>query len=436
MTGTRATTADRLTRAEPVADAVLWEGYVLYPYRASAVKNRLRFNWGLVGPAAEPTLGATVLLSAGPGTLTVRVRHLHLATRHDGWDEAVPVSHNVTVDLATVADGVSRHRLVAPGGTGAEEPDGSGGLDAGRRRIQTIEGWLTVRGTDHGQHVAVELTVENDTPAEGDDWAQRLRASFVGCHLVTATDGHRFVSLLEPPDELADLAASLHHHRAWPVLIGPAPAADVVLVSPVILYDYPTVAPESAGEFFDGTEIDEMLALRVATLTDQEKAEARALDPRVRAIIDRHDDLDRDTMARLHGTLRSGTIVNPGAVDQRSVAADPGDAGTAWSEADLTDPADPADPMPAWSEAGPARALVGGRWIEPGSKVRLQPAKRADVHDMFLVGRLATVADVIHDVDGEIHVAVVVDDDPGADLYTLQRRFLYFAPDELGVADA
>jgi hypothetical protein len=227
----------------------------------------------------------------------------------------------------------------------------------------------------------------------------------VGCHLIVAADGDRFVSLLEPAGRLAGVVAELAHHRAWPVLIGSPPARDVMLISPVILYDYPRVAPESAGEFFDGTEIDEMLALRVHTLTEQEKAEARALDPRVRAIIDRHDELDPEAMARLHGVIRA------------------------------PDALDPIDPVPEWTTPGPRRAKVGPVTIEPGSKVRLRPSRRADVHDMFLAGRLATVADVIHDVDGEIHVAVLVDDDPGADLFALQRRFLYFGPEELLVEE-
>ena len=56
----------------------------------------------------------------------------------------------------------------------------------------------------------------------------------------------------------------------------------MMLCSPIILYDYPKIAPESAGDFFDGTEMDEMLTLRVLTLTDAEKQEMRNGDPRAR----------------------------------------------------------------------------------------------------------------------------------------------------------
>lgn len=389
-------TASRFDRAEPIADAVLWEGYVLYPYRASSAKNRLRFNWGVVGPAEEPTLAVTVLVSDAATTIDVRVRHLHLVVRSDGWDEAVPVTHGRSVTLQDLVAGPVEHPLVV-------EPSIAVDGDGLTRQRHAIDATLELCAQEHGRHVAVRAEVGNPAPCPDGDRTAALRSSLIGCHVLLATDGDHFVSLLEPPDELAELAASLEQHRAWPVLVGPPPARDLVLGSPVILYDYPTVAPESAGEFHDGTEIDEMLALRVHALTDEEKVEARALDPKSRAIIDRHDELDPEVMARLHGTRRPADL-----------------AATK-----------PVDPHPEWSDPGPDRALVGGTWIRPGSKVRLQPTGRADVHDMFLIGRRATVADVVHDVDGGIHVAVTVDDDPAAEFLELQRRFLYFAPDDL-----
>ena len=79
----------------------------------------------------------------------------------------------------------------------------------------------------------------------------------------------------------------------------------VMLSSPIILYDHPAVAPESHGDLFDATEIDEILALRVLTLTDEEKAEARGTDPRAAAIVDRIDDMAPEVWERLHGTLRA-----------------------------------------------------------------------------------------------------------------------------------
>jgi hypothetical protein len=173
-----------------------------------------------------------------------------------------------------------------------------------------------------------------------------------------------------------------------------------VLASPVILYDYAAVAPESVGDFYDGTEIDEMLTLRVQTMTDEEKAEARATDRRAAAIIDRCEAMPSDVQATLHGTRR-----------------------------------EPIDPHPDWSTRGPGEVLVGGRPVTRGSKVVLRPLRRADAHDLFLVDRAATVAEVVHDVDGEVHLAVTVDDDPAAELMDWHGRYLYFGPDEVVVDD-
>jgi hypothetical protein len=78
-----------------------------------------------------------------------------------------------------------------------------------------------------------------------------------------------------------------------------------VLASPIILEDHPQLAPESAGELFDSTEIDEILSLRILTLTDEEKAEMRGADERARAILDRTESLTQDDFMRMHGTLRS-----------------------------------------------------------------------------------------------------------------------------------
>ena len=59
-------------------------------------------------------------------------------------------------------------------------------------------------------------------------------------------------------------------------------------------------------------------------------------------------------------------------------------------------------------------------------------ARRADAQDLFLIGREAVVEAVLHDVDGQVHVAVLPLSDPTmAELQRAQGRFLYFGPDEL-----
>ena len=65
--------------------------------------------------------------------------------------------------------------------------------------------------------------------------------------------------------------------------------------------------------------------------------------------------------------------------------------------------------------------------------MRLRPHGRADILDMALAGKAATVEAIEQDYDGQIYLAVTVDDDPGKDLGMLRQpghRF-FFRPEEV-----
>jgi hypothetical protein len=202
-------------------------------------------------------------------------------------------------------------------------------------------------------------------------------------------------------------------HRCWPVLAGEGAETDadagtstVVLASPIILYDFPEVAEQSAGALFDSTEIDEILTLRVMTMTDEEKAEARATDPRAREIIDRCDQLSPSALQQLHGILR-----NPHATPPEVPWWDPAADEAVRPELD--------------------KVFIDGVPVCKGSLVRVHPSRRADAQDLFFADQLARVTAVLSDVDGRVHVALVLADDPAADLHDWYGRYWYFAPDEL-----
>ena len=228
--------------------------------------------------------------------------------------------------------------------------------------------------------------------------------------LLIETTGGGFVSLLDPPAEAQAAAADCRQHRCWPVLAGPAGRTDVVLVSPIILYDHPEVAPESAGELFDSTEIDEILTLRVLTLTDAEKAEARATDPRAAEIIDRCENMSPEDLQRLHGVLRDphalaaatdpappgGSAVPPEFAE--AVAAVQLDAETPWFDT---------GGQPWWDPAVDERVqpevdavVIDGVSVSKGSLVRVHPNRRADAQDLFFADQVARVTAVLGDVDG------------------------------------
>ena len=71
--------------------------------------------------------------------------------------------------------------------------------------------------------------------------------------------------------------------------------------------------------------------------------------------------------------------------------------------------------------------------LRPGDQVRLRPRPGADIIDLALAGQTATIQSIEQDYEGRVHLAVVVDDDPGRDLGVLLQpghRF-FFSPDEV-----
>ena len=303
---------DRFDAGREVADALLYEGYVLYPYRASAPKNTnaLRWQFGVLVPpayAGEPCAQRTecLLEARGPCRLSVRLRFLQLQARTEGekpaWDEAV----ERCVDVQLAVDPSAATEVVEPFEFGAD----ASVADGVRREQWNVRGRLTVRVEPVVAEVpAVKLTVitENTSLWDPGDAARHevVRRSMVAAHTLAAVEDAAFVSSLDPPSWAAAGVDACECEHTFPVLVGATGARDALLSSPIIVYDYPEVAPESPGNFFDSTEIDELLTLRTLTLTDAEKAEARGTDPQAAAIIDRIEALGRAEIRRLHGTTR------------------------------------------------------------------------------------------------------------------------------------
>lgn len=200
-----------------------------------------------------------------------------------------------------------RSRRPEPRGSALEsspvEPAVQGTLDYDVAEPEPGVYKLRVQVSNTGTYGAIG-ECEGGTDAAETSRDAALRHSLAAAHVVLRVEGGRFVSLTDSPERYRSLAASCQNVGVWPVLVGPEGSDDCMLASPIILSDHPQIAPESAGDFFDGTEIDEILALRVLTLTDEEKAEARRTDHRAREIVDRAESLAPDDWARLHGAVR------------------------------------------------------------------------------------------------------------------------------------
>ena len=111
---------------------------------------------------------------------------------------------------------------------------------------------------------------------------EALPWALVAAHMIISVSGGEFISMTDPPIWARAAVAECQNIGGWPVLGDPDGGRQVMLSAPIILYDNPELAPESPGELYDGTEIDEILTLRTLALSDAEKAEARATDPRAR----------------------------------------------------------------------------------------------------------------------------------------------------------
>jgi hydrogenase maturation protease len=294
---------------EKIANAVLYEGYLLYPYRPSSVKNQRRFTFGVLVPPAysdaqsgteTASMRTECLVRGGPATsLDVRVRFLQVIesrASQDGQDE-VPWQDSVERDVR-LTDCLLGDLLARPRCAEFCFP-------APRNFIQgAVE--LTAEHLEEGLfQVAAHVT--NWTPLDHAEQLSRdevLPHSFAATHTILVAREGQFVSLLDPPDPWRPAAARCRNAGTWPVLVGEHGERSTMLSSPIILYDYPQVAAESPGDLFDATEIDEILTLRILTLTEDEKSEMRGSGEQARRILERTETLPAEQLMKLHGALR------------------------------------------------------------------------------------------------------------------------------------
>lgn len=356
---------------EAIADAVLYEGYMLYPYRASALKNQQRWNFGVVCPPFyETSQGGTessimqtecVCEVDGLSVLNIRIRFLQLSNR-DVVEPAdcellpfecghvvnevgkhfagLPVLEMDGVPLQPWQEAIEREVLL-PGIQFKEEqatksfpfsfaatrtfkpvidPEtgSTGALMVQNRKDVVGEVQVTISqlkstsvspDEQFNGRQAIKLTIairnlteNNDTKDSTRDEA--LLLSFVSTHTIVEITNGAFVSSLEVPPNYEPAVASCKNIGTFPVLVGEGRSRDCVLSSPIILYDYPQIAPESAGDLFDGTEIDEILTLRIMSLTDDEKLEMRSVDEMARKLLERTESMTEEDLMKLHGAMK------------------------------------------------------------------------------------------------------------------------------------
>ncbi|HEX5188538.1 MAG TPA: hypothetical protein VFW16_03295 [Streptosporangiaceae bacterium] len=466
-----------MDQARKVADAVLYEGYLLYPYHQSAQKNQARFQFGVHMPPdygsvdpTEPSASQTECLveCADDAQVLVSVRFLQLqrrrvvqmlpdsgrtrdvasltvdGTEYTAWDEAIEREQQICAEVRELLSGDLALTLhVEPGEATQDVVVASTGRVAGRlvRSWSAIDGVIRLRaGRTAGPYGALKLGVriENHSlpatrPRTREDG---LTHALIAAHTLIWVPGGRFLSMTDPPEWAAPAVAGCENIGTWPVLAGPPDCHDLVLASPVILYDHAEVAPESDGDLFDATEIDEILTLRTLALTGEEKRAARATDRKAAELMDRLEGMPPEMFDRLHGAIRYLRSA-PGGTSNGTSVGGTNDTGPATGEPAVAEPGKPETPW--WDPGADAsvspetdHVVIAGVRIARGSRVTMLPgARRADAQDLFLTGREATVQAIFHDVDGNVHVAVSPDGDEAADLQGSHGRYLYFGVDEV-----
>lgn len=352
-------------KVEKIANAILYEGYLLYPYRKSALKNQHRFNFGLIEP--NDFFQTQVLVSGEAKNFSVTIRFLQIQNRQvvdeqgnkverveiDGkifetWDETVErkIETTETTDFCftshyfseILTDGKAKFiRLIN---------QISGRIEIEKERIrENLHRWT--------------VKIFNLSETE----------KFISAHAILSVEMGEFISLLEYEQNFENEVKALQQKTLFPVLI----KKNVMLASPIILYDYPKVAPESVGDFYDATEIDELLTLRIWTMTDREKIEAAALDSRAKKIL---HQAEKTELMDLHGVFRQKNL-------------------------------------------------------QIGQKVRLKPKKSADAFDIFLENQIAVIEKIEIDFENKQYFVVSLENDEGRNLEKSIAHRYFFSSEEL-----
>jgi hypothetical protein len=426
-----------------VADAILYEGYILYPYRKSSLKNQQRWTFGGLFPSEYAARGGgdrsflhceCLVRGSDETRITVQLRFLQVAARkiarlreaarridaaaspaydivdalnvggksYMPWDEAMAREESTSaLLLADLLRGPIETRFAFAAETKVEPLSAEDGAIVGLilRETNALSARLILSAVETAPGAfRLAVRAENTTPIDERLCTKRDLAAplaLASTHMVLNVDDGTFTSLIDPPEDLIAASQACSNEGCWPVLAGEDGTSDTVLAAPIILYDYPKIAPESDADLFDGTEIDEILILRILTMTDAEKREMASGDARAQAMLARLESMSPAEMSKLHGAWRN-------------VAGDP--------------------------RAGkPELVSMNHGGLAVGDRVLLKPHKGGDVMDIVLSGKVAIIEAIERDFEDRIHVAVVVEDDPGREFGNGRfpgHRF-FFAPDEM-----
>src|SRR5689334_11392970 len=220
---------------ERIAETVLYEGYLLWPYRRSAIKNQKRWNFGGVYPrsfsetarSGDPwEMQTQCLVSGSDASLAVKVKFLQAVERKVGrwnleggldfveslevdserylaWEEAREQER--VIEFQKLSDLAIAHRfaLSVPEGSEKEDIFSRAGKNMGAlvRSWRSLEGEIEVKAESLREPLfRITVQIRNLTPRAGPDREAALKQTFLSTHTILQVDGGEFISLTDPPE--------------------------------------------------------------------------------------------------------------------------------------------------------------------------------------------------------------------------------------------
>jgi hypothetical protein len=287
-----------------ITNTLLYEGYSIFPYHRSAIKNQKPIPFGVVYPRSYnshnphfPAEMRSECIVCGSKIFSVHITicFLHLLkTNNDGWQ---------TVERRIETENIITDELLI---NSQKIPFYFNGEN--ENEILPIRGEVVIKteaieNIDNAFKISANV-INNSLSADAKNLSrdEALRQSFLSTHIIlTATSGE-FISSQDPPEKFGAAIAQCKNVGAWPILIGEENTT--MLCSPIIVYDHPEIHPQSKTDLFDSTEIEEALMLHFAAMSDEEKNNIANSDEKLRAMFNKVSEVTPQEMIGLHGGMK------------------------------------------------------------------------------------------------------------------------------------
>lgn len=341
---------------EKLTKTLLYEGYSLFPYYRSSIKNQKPIPFGVIFPkdyhafhefSFSEIQSQTVLISSNELTVNIGIRFLHLrktelfqkvndaGDNHDfvptgsfdvngktyqaGWQT---IERKINTGQLPIADLLKESKTIPIEFDNMNEGEIIFNEEKEIVARQTtsvcaIKGNIKIKAekiNDKANAFRLTVTVINLTPVRNAPAISRddvFMESFLSTHIILQTENGIFISHQDTGDEWKDAIGACANVNTWPILIDKGNTT--LLSSPIILYDYPEINSKSSGILFDSTEIEEALLLHVNLLSDEDKKRIGSNDEKLQAMLNRVNSMTPEDLRAYHSMMKDsapGEITN------------------------------------------------------------------------------------------------------------------------------